>query len=113
MNTNTIPAVTENRPPQPFDTAETSPHEVSDQVKQLVAAKIANQEGIKDEIEVICEMMRQDLDYAWSWHCNIAMAFCDEGGDRNIANHAAARFLSTLAGVDTTKHFGFAPFMQA
>lgn len=42
-------------------------------------------------------------DLAWTWHCNIAMPFIDEGGSHMMANHAAARFMSTVFGVDVTK----------
>ena len=51
-------------------------------------------------MRVVLDAMRSDPEYAWSWHCNIAMAFVDEGGDHALANHAAARFMRSLAGVD-------------
>jgi hypothetical protein len=44
-----------------------------------------------------------DPGYAWSWHCNIAMAAQDEGLDHAAGNRAAARFMSMCFGVDTTK----------
>lgn len=53
-----------------------------------------------DAMRVVLDAMRSDPEYAWSWHCNIAMAFVDEGGDHAMANHAAARFMRSLAGVD-------------
>jgi hypothetical protein len=50
-----------------------------------------------------------DPDFAWSWHCNIAMAFYDaEQGRKDPAacNAGAALFLSRFTGgeVDTTTH---------
>lgn len=62
---------------------------------------------VSSAMKQVTDAMRNDLDYAWSWHCNIAMASVDEGMDHYAANKAAARFLMILAGVDTTKHPGF------
>lgn len=68
---------------------------------------------VRTALVVIGDAMRHDLDYAWSWHCNIAMAFLDSRGDatlhtaHEIANLAAARFLKQLFNVDTTGHRGF------
>lgn len=45
--------------------------------------------------------LQSDPDYAWGWHCNIAMAAFDEGLDREAANRAAARFLKNCFGIDT------------
>lgn len=52
------------------------------------------------------DMLRSDLETAWAWHCNIAMACFDCGARPHSAcNKGAARFLSLLfPGVDTTKH---------
>jgi hypothetical protein len=50
-------------------------------------------------------LIREDHEYAWSVHCNIAMPILDElacGHQR--ANHAAARVMSHLFNVDMTKH---------
>ena len=38
--------------------------------------------GLKDAIQ-------NDQEYAWGWHCNIAMAAYDEGLDHASANRAA------------------------
>jgi hypothetical protein len=59
-------------------------------------------------MKVVSEAMLSDPEYAWSWHCNIAMAAFDEGLDHFRANKAAARFLALLVpGLDTSKHRGF------
>ena len=52
---------------------------------------------------VVKEAMQKDPEYAWSWHCNIAMASVDEGMDHERANKAAARFMHNCFGVDTSK----------
>lgn len=44
-----------------------------------------------------------DEEYAWAWHCNIAMAFQDEGGGHEQSNRAAARFMQTAFDIDVTK----------
>ena len=51
--------------------------------------------------------MAKDMDYAWAWHCNIAMAAFDAGCPHDVANEGAARFMQLLAGVDTRKHPAF------
>ena len=51
-------------------------------------------------MRTVIAAMKDDPEYAWSWHCNVAMAFVDEGGDRYTANQAAARFMRALAGVE-------------
>lgn len=55
---------------------------------------------VQQAMEVVTQAMRDDPEYAWSWHCNIAMAFVDEGGDPAMGNHAAARFMRLLANVE-------------
>ncbi len=55
----------------------------------------------------LCKSLREDLDYAWAWHCNIAMAAFDAGCPHDVANEGAARFMQLLAGVDTREHPAF------
>lgn len=53
--------------------------------------------------KVLSKAVKADASYAWSWHCNIAMASVDEGLDHAAANRAAARFMYMCFGVDTSK----------
>lgn len=53
-------------------------------------------------MQELTEVIRADPDHAWSWHCNIAMAFQDEGGEWEASNRAAARFMRSLFGVEPT-----------
>ena len=46
------------------------------------------------------ELLHKDSRYAWSWHCNIAISFQDEGGTHEQSNRAAARFMSTSFGLN-------------
>ena len=74
---------------------EDCPDEVPQPAEQEPAAA-----SVPDAMRVVLGAMRADPEYAWGWHCNVAMAFVDEGGDHATANHAAARFMRLLAGVD-------------
>lgn len=53
-------------------------------------------------ISVLTAEMLKDEDYAWTWHCNIAVCFMDEGGTHRQANQAAARFMKLAFGIDVT-----------
>jgi hypothetical protein len=56
-------------------------------------------EIIHQAVQTVIQAMQYDPEYAWGWHCNIAMAFVDAGGDRYTANQGAARFLEMFAKV--------------
>lgn len=62
---------------------------------------------VPESMATVTNAIRNDPGYAWSWHCNIAMAAMDEGVDHMAANKLAARFLMILTGVDTTKNPAF------
>lgn len=49
----------------------------------------------------IQDAIRADKEYAWAWHCNIAMAAYDEGVPHDDANKIANRFMQMAFGVDT------------
>ena len=66
-------------------------------------------EAVPDAMKVVLEAMRSDPDYAWSWHCNVAMAFYDAGGDIYTANQGAARFMRMLADVEPAHELPAAP----
>ena len=58
---------------------------------------------IQAAFDILKSAMRDDPAYAWSWHCNIAMASIDEGAPHDSGNAAAARFMQMCFGVDTSK----------
>lgn len=62
---------------------------------------------VPESMATVSKAIRNDPGYAWTWHCNIAMAAVDEGVDHMTANKLAARFLMILTGVDTTKNPAF------
>lgn len=53
-------------------------------------------------VQRLTKAIQSDDDYAWSWQCNVAVPFMDEGGTHEQANKAAARFMLTAFGVDVT-----------
>jgi len=55
-----------------------------------------------ESYEILKKAIQDDDDYAWSWHCNIAVPFMDEGGTHEMANRAAARCMRTMFGVDVS-----------
>lgn len=71
---------------------------------------------VTDAMNVLRQALYDDPEYAWSWHCNLAMASIDEGMDWNSAQFAAARFMQICFGVDTTKNDHFEaedkPFLE-
>ena len=59
---------------------------------------------VEISMEYLSVAMKKDTEYAWSWHCNIAMAAHDKGLDHKPANEAAANFMKTCFGVDTSRN---------
>ena len=57
---------------------------------------------IRLAIWFLTRQMHRDTEYAWTWHCNLAMAAYDEGLEHHAANRAAGRFMNSLFRLDTT-----------
>lgn len=70
------------------------------------------QEPVQAAMKTVIEAMQQDPDYAWGWHCNIAMSFVDAGGDHYTGNQGAARFMRTLANVEPAHELPSTPPTQ-
>lgn len=51
-------------------------------------------------MEYLSEVMGDDSDYAWSWHCNLATLAINAGADRIPAHEHAATFMKVNFGVD-------------
>lgn len=56
---------------------------------------------VKIAMDTLRKAMREDSDYAHSWHCNLACVQQDCGVDYEISNKAAARFMKLAFDVDT------------
>lgn len=67
------------------------------------ADRMTDSGPIRSPMCMLAEHIRQDPDYAWSWHCNLAVSAMDEGLDHAAANRSAARFMCVF-GVDMTRH---------
>ena len=59
-------------------------------------------ESIKNCMDILSKAMKEDYEYAWGWHYNIAMSFYDEGANHEQANKAASRFMKIAFDIDTT-----------
>ncbi len=57
---------------------------------------------VKEAMDLLSKEMQEDHSYAWSWHCNIAMASQDEGMCHTKANRAAAHFMYIAFQIDTS-----------
>lgn len=59
----------------------------------------------KHPMQLLTEVLKADADYAWGWHCNLAMPIMDATGvSHQVANEAAARLMLHFFGVDTAQH---------
>ena len=56
---------------------------------------------VTDAFNVLQKYMQDDKDYAWSWHCNIAMVAVDAGANHIEANIRTGDFMRRCFGVDT------------
>lgn len=54
-------------------------------------------------VDHLSKAFHADHDYAWSWHCNVAVAAMDEGVPHAVANRGAARFMKTAFNIDVSK----------
>lgn len=72
-------------------------------IVSIVRQLLKSGKGVSREMAIIKAMIARDSAYAWSWYCNLVMAFVDEGCDKVTAMKGAARFLNILANIDVTK----------
>jgi hypothetical protein len=60
---------------------------------------------IPEAIDTLKAAMAADPDYAWGWHCNIAVPIMDAAGvSHKRANEAAAHLMQHLFDYDITGH---------
>lgn len=58
---------------------------------------------IKPHYDAIKQALKDDFEYAWGWHCNLAMPIVDTLGiSHKDANRAAAALMQHMFGVDLT-----------
>lgn len=85
----------------PSDEISTPPSQ-EEQLVALVTQRLANKTGFKPEMSILSEAIRQDHGYAWSWHCNLAVAILDTHIPHPRANRAAAEIMARVFKIDTT-----------
>ena len=56
-----------------------------------------------EAMQELSRYMQIDPEYAWSWHCNVAMVAQDAGAPHKEANERAADFMRRAFDVDTSK----------
>jgi len=71
-------------------------------VELLLPDDLGNDPLVAHSFNVVKAAMQADSSYAWSWHCNIAMAMFDEGVPHETANRGAVRFMQMAFDVDTS-----------
>lgn len=76
-------------------------------VAQQAAALLPQGEGLPAlAMAILAKAMKEDPDYAWTWHCNLAMPIHDSMSDTQpqrhaLANIAAARIMAHVFDVNT------------
>lgn len=68
--------------------------------EEIVKARLANNESIAKEMNIVQEYVKQDFEYFWGWHCNLTMAAVDEGVSKPRAMSISRRFLHSLFNID-------------
>jgi hypothetical protein len=53
--------------------------------------------------DILKQALQEDEEYAWTFHCNLAVPMMDEGCSHKKANKAAARIMYNLFRVDTSQ----------
>jgi len=61
---------------------------------------------VKDALAVLSKALKEDEGFAYSWHCNVAVAFQNAAREgftiHKIANEAATTFMKNAFDVDTS-----------
>jgi hypothetical protein len=52
--------------------------------------------------ETIKQALKDDFDYAWGWHSNIAMVIFDSINDHNASNLLASKIMKRIWDIDTS-----------
>lgn len=64
-------------------------------------------------MQALSDIMANDNEYAWSWHCNLAMMAVDVGANHKNANIRVSDFMRTAFGVDTSKLKEYKQIMES
>ena len=61
---------------------------------------MADMKDIPEVLNRLTEAMKDNPEYAWSWHCNMATAAHNEGLNISSSHKSAARFMWNTFGID-------------
>lgn len=64
-------------------------------------------------MKTVIKRVQNDPDYAWSWHCSLAMMAQDAGAPHRAANERAADFMRGMFGVDVRKSARWSDLFRA
>ncbi len=63
------------------------------------------QENSEHPFEALKALIHADTEYAWAWHCNLAVPIMDAANvDHKEANQVAALIMAQMFGYDITTH---------
>lgn len=57
---------------------------------------------VEGAVATLKAAMRNDPDYAWGWHCAVAVSMQNEGVSPAVADRGAVRFMRMAFEVDTS-----------
>jgi hypothetical protein len=72
---------------------------------------LRNNNTIGNAISTLHQATTSDEEYAWSWHCNLAVPMQDEGMDWVASQKSASRIILNIFGVDMDKNKFFVEAM--
>jgi Zn-finger protein len=71
-------------------------------IKYIKGVKMESNK-IKEALDTLRKAMEEDPEYAWTWHCNLAIMAVDAGAPHKEANERAGDFMKHLFGVNTNR----------
>lgn len=67
----------------------------------------------EEAMDHLKQVINDDREYAWAWHCNIAVPFMDAGASHDQANEGAARVMQHFFGVDVRTFPAWSPIKES
>ena len=89
-------------------------HVAGDVSKNGAESNTSTQQPAPNAMQSLTAALKGDPEYAWAWHCNLAMPIMDNAKvSHRVANITAARLMQHLFGIDTEKHPHFEVAVEA
>jgi hypothetical protein len=70
----------------------------------IMNTEFKDKNKVPDAMNALKQAINSDPDYAWSWHCNIAVTQQDAGVSHEMSNDGAARFMKLCFDADVEKY---------